>query len=237
MELDSFERLATLRPLPLAGGDLATREIWRLALAALDDAFDGSAPLDSLPVFSSVRSDRVDLVRRMIASGLNAPPAHGLGRWFDAIGALVLAAPVSRHEGEVALRWNLVATKTDARPYAFAIERTCVPWQIDLRPLVRDVVRDLANRRPAGVISARFHATVVEAAARVVETLLPRASRLPVVLSGGCFQNALLAEGLQRRLSPPFDVVLPRAVPAGDGGLALGQAVVADAITRRSPCV
>ncbi|HVI74150.1 MAG TPA: carbamoyltransferase HypF, partial [Anaeromyxobacteraceae bacterium] len=87
---DGYERLATFRPIPLAGGDKAIREPWRIALAALDDAFAGSPPLDALPLFRGPSADEVGVVRRMIASGFNAPRAHGAGRLFDAIGALAL---------------------------------------------------------------------------------------------------------------------------------------------------
>ncbi|HEY6006515.1 MAG TPA: carbamoyltransferase HypF, partial [Anaeromyxobacter sp.] len=86
-ERGRFERLATFRPVALAGGDRAIREPWRIALAALLDAFGPGAPLDGIPLFRSVDAKEQDVVRRMLAGGVNAPLAHGAGRAFDAAGA------------------------------------------------------------------------------------------------------------------------------------------------------
>ncbi len=102
-DASGFERLATLRPIALAGGDRAIREPWRLALALLDDAFDGAPPLERLALFRGRDRERSRIVRAMIARGVNAPLAHGVGRYFDAVGALVLERPWSRYEGQVAM--------------------------------------------------------------------------------------------------------------------------------------
>jgi hydrogenase maturation protein HypF len=217
------ERLATFRPLPLAGGDRAIVEPWRLALAMLDDAFPGGAPLAAFSLFSRIPPNAVALVRRLIADGL-APLAHGVGRWFDAVGSLILGLERSRFEGEVAMRWNLAADGGRHRAYPFEIVR----GQIDLRRAVRALVDDHLEGRSAGEISARFHQTLIAAA---VELLWPHPWELPVVLSGGCFQNPLLAEGIAKELRElKRRVYLPSRVPPGDGGLALGQALIANAL-------
>ncbi|HSG40369.1 MAG TPA: carbamoyltransferase HypF, partial [Thermoanaerobaculia bacterium] len=134
-----FERVATFRPIPLAGGDLAVREVWRLALAVLDDAFAGDPPLDDLPFFHDlgVDSRAVSVVRRMIAAGLNSPRARGVGRWFDALGSLALGRAVSRYEGEVATIWNLAADRTERGRYPYQIDTSMTPWEVDPRPMVR----------------------------------------------------------------------------------------------------
>jgi len=216
-----YERIATFRALPLAGGDLAIREVWRIALAALDDAYEGDPPLG--PFFDGLP---VGLVRQMIAAGLNSPRARGVGRWFDALGALAMRRPVSRYEGEVATLWNLAADRGERRVYPYAIDTSATPREIDLRPLVRAAVDDLAAGRSVAVISAKFHNTLAAAVAEIVHGV----SGLPVVLTGGCFQNALLAERIVEALEGGPPVFLHREVPPGDGGLALGQALVADAL-------
>lgn len=222
-----YERIATFRALPLAGSDLAIREVWRLALAALDDAFEGDPPLDRLDLFEN---RQVALIRRMIETGLNTPRARGVGRWFDALGALVLGRPVSRYEGEVATLWNLVADPAERRAYPWDLDTFSTPWEIDPRRMVRAALADLLEGRPAPEISAKFHNTL---AAMVREVVLRchRCQGLAVVLTGGCFQNALLAERTVEALSDR-PVFLHRQVPPGDGGLALGQALVADALAR-----
>ena len=229
-----FERLATFRPLALAGGDWAIRNVWRIALAMLDDAFDGAAPLNDLALFRTIAPREIELVRAMIAGHLNAPPAHGVGRYFDAFGALALGLVRANHEGQVAMRLESVADRAERRCYRFDIDRSAAPWQIDLRAGVREALRDLRAGVAAATISARFHNTLVAASAEIVRLAAARLGRLPIVLSGGCFQNARLAESIAGALSPGFDIYLHRSVPPGDGGIALGQAVVADAKSSRA---
>jgi hydrogenase maturation protein HypF len=231
VERGRFERLATFRPVPLAGGDRAIREPWRVALAALRDAFgEGAVSLD-LPLFGAVEAGDLATVGRMLAAGLNAPPAHGAGRAFDAAGALALARPVARHEGQLAMALE-AAAGGEASPYPFDLDERRPVTELDLRPLWRALAADVARREPAALVSARFHAALVAAGAELVRRASRRVGRLPILLTGGCFQNARLVEGLVRELSSAFAVYPHGEVPPGDGGLALGQAIVADAVAR-----
>jgi hydrogenase maturation protein HypF len=226
-----FERLATFRPLPLAGGERAIREPWRVALAALDDAFGGDPPLSRLPLFRNVPTERVALVRQMIRSGLNAPPAHGAGRLFDAAGAIALGRGLSRYEGQVAMALDNAADPGERGRYPFALDLSADPGRLDWRPLVRALVEDLLGGASPAAVAARFHESLAAAAGELVRAAAGRHGRLPVVLSGGCFQNARLAEGILGALEG-FEVYLHQRVPPGDGGLALGQALVADSVAR-----
>ncbi|WP_245529963.1 carbamoyltransferase HypF [Anaeromyxobacter dehalogenans] len=231
-EAARFDRLATFRPVPLAGGDRAIRDPWRIALAALLDAFGEDAPLDRLPLFAGVPARELEVVRRMLATGLNAPPAHGAGRAFDAAGALALCRPSARFEGQVALALDAAAHGHEAAPYPFDLDASGPVEALDLRPLWRALAADVLAARPAGEMSARFHAALAAAGAEQVRRAARRTGKLPVVLTGGCFQNARLAEAIRARLDGEFAVYQHGEVPPGDGGIALGQAVVADAVAR-----
>jgi hydrogenase maturation protein HypF len=231
-ERGRFERLATFRPLALAGGDRAIREPWRIALAAVLDALGPDAPLERIPLFRAVAPGELAVVRRLLETGLNAPRAHGAGRAFDAAGALALGRGVSRHEGQVALALDNAAglgTAADSAPYPFDLDTAGPVTELDLRPLWRALVEDVVRDVAPALVSARFHAALVHGAATLVRNASRTAGRLPVVLTGGCFQNARLAEGILAELALSFEVYPHGQVPPGDGGIALGQALVADA--------
>lgn len=227
--LDRFERVATLRPIRLAGGDMAIREPWRIALALAMDAFDGEIPNWLMDRLRTMQPSQIDGVQQMLASGLHAPFAHGAGRYFDGVASLVLARPHAAFEGQLAMAWNGMAQAVECGRYPFTLERTAAPWSIDLRPTLRAIVADMDLGEPAPRISGRFHNTLVEATATTVEAVADERGTFPVALSGGCFQNPRLTEGLFDRLSPRLSVHINRRVPPGDGGIALGQAVVAAA--------
>lgn len=226
-----FERLATFRPIRLPGGDAAIRAPWRTALAMLEDAFDGAAPLDELRLFRGVREEDVHVTRRMLAAAVNCPLAHGVGRYFDGLAAIGLARPLSTFEGQLALEWNMAALAATGERgrYAFEIARAEVPWQLDLRPLIRDAVYELIGGESPAVVAARFHNTLSAASAQMIRLAAVQHGRHDVVLTGGCFQNALFVELVLNELAKGFTVLVHREVPPGDGGIALGQAVAANA--------
>jgi hydrogenase maturation protein HypF len=229
----SFERLATFRAIPLAGGDQAIRQVWRIALAVLDDAFEGKPPLHAISLFRDIPRRAIDSVRRMIDKDVNSPRAHGLGRWFDALGAIGLSMPDSRYEGEIAFRWNMVADERETGRYPVVVRDGAQPWEIDLRPLVRSAVVDMIDGVSPATIAARFHNTIGETSIAVGRSILALRGDMPVVISGGCFQNARLAESMIAGLPR---VYMNREIPPGDGGVALGQAVIANAVIKESTC-
>jgi len=225
---DDFERLATFRPVALAGGDLAIREPWRIALALIDDAFGGAAPIAQLPLFATVPARSIAVVRGMVRGAIHAPLARGIGRFFDGIGALALERSTSSYEGQIAVAWNLAAAPDHHGTYPFAIDDAAA---IDLRPLVRGVVTDLIAGVAPGVVSARFHDTLIAATIDRVRAAVASHGRVPVVLTGGAFHNPRLAEGVRAGLAD-LEVYAHGEVPPGDGGIALGQCLVADAKCR-----
>jgi hydrogenase maturation protein HypF len=225
---DRFERLATFRPIALAGGDQAIRQPWRIALALLDDAFDGEPPLDAFPLFRDLPAHDVDVVRRMLAHGFNTTPARGVGRYFDAIGSLVLAMPLAGYEGEVAFRWNMAAAEKERGRYPIIVRDDVTPWEVEPRTIVRAVVDDMLAGTNAATIAARFHNTLAEATIEIARTALSHYGEMPVVLSGGCFANARLTSSILDALQPNTRVFMNRDVPPGDGGISLGQINVAN---------
>ena len=227
--LDRFERLATFRPVPLAGGDLAMREVWRISYALLHDAFDGKPPVESVPLFGAVSPESIRVVGQMIERGLNAPRARGVGRYFDGFGAMAFQRPVSRYEGQVAMAWDHVASDTVTEAYPFDFDRNRAPMEVDLRPAVRAAFEDVVSGVAPGDVSARFHNALIDLTVEVVEGLSRSLGNVPVALTGGVFQNSRLTAGIVQKLSNEVALLRHSEVPPGDGGIALGQALIADA--------
>jgi len=233
-DVGGFERIASMRTVSLAGGDSAIRHVWRTALALLDDAFDGDPPIDRLSLFDGVSRSEIRAVRRMIATGVHSPVASGVGRYFDAFGALGLGRPRASFEGQVAMAWEQAADASETRPYPFAVDVADRLWRIDLRPTARAAVDDLLAGRAVSGIAARFHEALVAATAEVVHMAVRSRGAMPVVLTGGCFQNVRLTEGLARSLGGALEMFVHGQVPPGDGGVSLGQLAIADAVLRNS---
>ncbi len=211
-DLESFERIAHLEPVPLPGGERAVREPWRVAAAYLERA--GRA----------VPFERWPLVRQSLA--VNAPLSSGAGRLLDAVAALLGVRDIVSYEGQAAIELEALAGDTVADPYPCRRAGGALAGG-DLVAAAHDDLRD--GRRRAE-IAAAVHEGVASAFA---DACAAAGDADTVVLSGGCLQNVRLAASLRRRLAAHgFTVLTHRLVPPNDGGLSYGQAAVAAA--RRS---
>jgi hydrogenase maturation protein HypF len=201
------------------------REPRRSALGVAFEIFGADAP-DAVPVAFGTGERRVLIA--MLVRGVNAPWTTSVGRLFDAVAALTGIRSVAGFEGQAAMAVEFAADAVAAPPYPLPLgpgEPAVADWE----PLVRALLRDRADGAPVDVMAARFHAALAELAVVVaVRAGLPR-----VVLSGGCFQNARLAAAVRDRLEASgFEVRTPHRYPPNDGGLSLGQALVARASWR-----
>jgi hydrogenase maturation protein HypF len=224
-----FERRAHLRYVPLAGGDAAVRQPWRPALAYLADTFGPAAEFPVLALWRDVPESQRKLVRSMIAHRVNTIETSSCGRLFDAVASLVGLRQEIDFEGQAAIELETIAADGVADGYAFGLDGDTV----DFRPAIERIVAEVRARMPAAVIAARFHNTVAEAIVEVCRRLRAGETLNRVCLSGGTFQNMkLLVRTLAglRRLG--FEVFIHAQVPPNDGGIALGQAVIATELLR-----
>ncbi len=224
-----FERRGHLRYVPLAGGDSAVRQPWRSALAYLKDAFGERASSLALPLFRDIPPKQLRVVDTMLARGLQTVETSSCGRLFDAVSSLVGIRHETTYEGQAAMELEAAATDAGApgAAYPFAIEDGD-RFQLDLRPTIEAIVRDFIDGVAAGDISARFHLTMAHAIAASCDRIRASHGLTRVCLSGGTFQNLrLLGHAVTLLREGGFEVFIHTRVPTNDGGLALGQAVIA----------
>ena len=223
-----FERRAHLRYIPLAGGDTAVREPWRLALSYLLDTFGPRIDSLDLPLFGRIPSNKLRAVRSMIERNINSVPTSACGRLFDAVASLSGVRDDVNFEAQAAIELEMSADPGVDAVYPFEISRG-EPAEIDMRPAIEAIVRDALVGRPRGWIAAAFHNTVAAAVLEVCRRLRASEGIRKVCLSGGTFQNLYL---LKRTVSglrgEGLEVFLHAQVPPNDGGIALGQAVIAN---------
>ncbi len=222
----SCERLAHFDAVPLPGGEQAMREPWRNLVAHLNQALGWRG----VEVCCGDRQG-LDFIRLMLERGINSPPASSAGRLFDAVAALLGQAPERQDfEGEAAMALEALAAPYmgDERIFDYGCDMDVdgvIRWRLLWRGLINDTVAGLE----LGLCAARFHHTLIATLTRAAHSLSEEGDT--ILLSGGVMQNRILLEGLSRALRDSGRQVLsPSAYPANDGGLALGQAVVAVAI-------
>ncbi len=214
-------RVGHLRPFPLPGGaDAAARQAPRVLAGLLHEA--GIEPPADL------RETLAPLLE-LAAHPRLAPPTTSAGRLFDAAAMLAGCGARNRSEGELAMRLQAMA-RPGERPYPVDARLGPAGVEVDWRPALEAM---LGDRRDPQRLASRFHATLAAMIEAVVAHLEPEPGVRPVVLSGGCFANRLLCTLTHGRLTARgHDVRLPRRVPPGDGGLALGQLWIAAGLDR-----
>lgn len=220
-----WKRVARLRPFPLPGGEQAIREPRRALYGLLHEA--GMQALLPAGLFDSAETQALV---KLLDAGLNTPHSSSAGRLFDAAAALLGLVAVNRHEGEAAMRLEQRAalaggvSVTGYYPFPLSQDAPAGLLELDWRPLLRGMCSDLAGGEAAEWVALKFHETMAAGILAVARHFDAAA----VALCGGCFQNRLLLERALALLKQDGRrVYLNRRVPCGDGGLALGQALIA----------
>lgn len=223
---DGFQRACHFREVRLPGGDAAVREPWRMAMAYLHQAMGNRAFELKHPVAGFLTGAEQQIFATMLEKGLNAPLTSSCGRLFDAVAALLNIRHTVSYDGQAAIELEALAETSadDSGVYPFQLH----PATLDFALMFPQILADMADAVPPAIIAGRFHRTVAEAAVRVCLRIAKETGLGRVVLSGGVFQNRLLSEMIYTGLTAQgLQVFTHRLVPANDGGIALGQAVIA----------
>ncbi|MCY1721111.1 carbamoyltransferase HypF [Prolixibacteraceae bacterium Z1-6] len=222
-DLLEYERRLHFEYIPLPGGDLAVKEPWRMAVSWLYKVFNREFLKFSLPFLKSVSKNDLNRVIKSIDNKINAPLTCGAGRLFDAVSALLELCPHSTFEAEAPMRLeNRIARDVD-ETYSWKISET-----IEFSEMFIEIISDLLQKINPAVISAKFHNTISEIVVEGADIIRKETGFGIVVLSGGTFQNKYLTERTEQKLrARGFKVFSNCSVPCNDGGISLGQLVVA----------
>jgi hydrogenase maturation protein HypF len=233
---ESFERAAHFENVPLPGGAAAIREPWRMAVSYLAHHFGRDFLRLDIPFVQELEAQKTNLLLRMMEQKINSPLTSSCGRLFDAIAALIGIRQQVNYEAQAAIELEMaISSSHDRNGYSLGLVPDGDGWIISTRPLFEAILDDLLRNIPVGEISRRFHDGLVSTFVRIAGFLREKTALNQVCLSGGTFHNVYLSEQLESRLAEDgFEVFTHHEVPAGDGGLSLGQALVAAATAGQS---
>ncbi len=229
-EFKTFSRVAHFAYVPMPGSAAAIKEPWRMAISYLYEAFgDGFWEID-LPLLRETDHGKLKIIGKMIKKKINAPLTSSLGRLFDGVAAIIGIRNNNVFEGQAAMELEMLAEENIKAIYDYDWLNKDM-YYIPTEPIIRGIVKDLARGIAPSIISGKFHQTLIHLFADLCDVIRKETGLKRVVLSGGVFQNALLLSGLITALEQKhFQVFTHAIVPTNDGGICLGQVMVAAAV-------
>ena len=240
-DLISFLRAGHLEYVPLPGGVAAIKKPYRMALSYLYTLLGDDLPLAGLPL-ADLEPGEVEIVRKQLERGVNSPLTSSAGRLFDAVSALAGVRGEIDYEAQAAIELEMAAPDKvgdfEGESYPFTIIEEQGVRVVRLAGLISSVARDVRAGVPVPIVSARFHHTVAQIITGMCLAIAEESGIKEVALSGGVFQNRLLLKLATSALKrEDFRVLTHHLVPCNDGGVSLGQAVVANFAVKEGPCV
>jgi len=225
-----YQRLAYLDYFPLPGGEKAIEEVWRTGLSCLYKAFGAEAFKLDVPLLRNVDGRKIAIVREMLENNINCPYVSSMGRLFDAVAAVTGIRTVVTYDAQAAIETEMAAEDAGKRlrPYRFGLRTGNGRLIIDPVPVISDIVEDTLRSVSASAISYRFHGAVAEIITDICKRIKEEKKIADIALSGGVFQNAALLNMTCRRLKKNwFKTYTHKRMPANDGCISAGQAVIA----------
>ncbi|MGB2983303.1 MAG: carbamoyltransferase HypF [Candidatus Bipolaricaulia bacterium] len=230
-----FQRVGHFEPVPMPGGEAAIKRPYRMALGYLFSLLGPDVELRGLPL-DAVDPDERRLIGQQIERGLNAPLTSSCGRLFDAVAAMIGVRTVIDYEAQAAIELEMAAPDRvkDLGSYPFSLDEMNGNLVIRLAELLAAIAHDVRTAAATTAeISGKFHNTVARAVSALCERVAEHRDIERVALTGGVLQNRLLLALTVAALEEAsFEVLIHHRVPCNDGGISLGQAVIAHASSR-----
>jgi hydrogenase maturation protein HypF len=221
--LKEYTRINHFDYIPMPGGDKVIDEPWRMAISYLYKIYGNNLLKLDLPFLKNINPSSIELLCNAIDKEINCPITSSAGRLFDAVAALINICPYSKFHAEAPMRLEAIVEKKYEQAYSYSISKT-----ISFEETIEQIVKDLQQHVPLSAISTKFHNTVISVIYEIVKEIRDSHNLNKVVLSGGTFQNKYLLEKLENLLiNNDFEVFSHKKVPTNDGGIALGQLVIA----------
>jgi len=225
-DYNDARRFAHLDYLPLPGGEAAIKNTWQMAVSYLMKA--GFSPEEMTHILKGIERERIWFVAKMIQEGINSPLTSSMGRLFDAVSAILNIKYRSTFEGQAAISLEMATSECDGNCYTHDIIEEGGVKKIVLDKTIREIVNAVMGGRNIGEISSRFHTTLAKVFGELAHSASKEYGIKKVVLSGGCFQNRILVERLKQSIEAAgLEVYTHKKVPPNDGGISLGQGMVA----------
>ena len=227
----SFQRVGHLEYVPLPGGAVAIKKPYRMTLSYLYTLLGEDFSLEGLPI-SKLNPAELEVLKQQLRRGINSPPTSSAGRLFDAVSALLGVREEIDYEAQAAIELEMLTPNEVGEPelkaYPFSIVEHQGMRVVRLTELFSAIVQDVKNQTSIPIISLKFHNTVAQIITRMCKSIAEDTGLTKVALSGGVFQNRLLLKLATSALQKEgFSVIIHRLVPCNDGGISLGQAVIA----------
>ena len=219
----SFQRFAHFDYIKMPGGDHAAKEPWRMALAYLEKYFGHQGNWTDLRCFKNVNQQSISLLRNMLQNNVNSPLTSSAGRLFDAVACILNLCTENSFDAEAPMRLESIIDKSVTESYPYQVLDKTIKFDCTLEAIISDI-----DKIPVTIISAKFHNTIINSIIDLSEMIRKETGINKVVLSGGVFQNGyLLGKSMEQLKSNKFNVYTNEQVPANDGGIAIGQLIVA----------
>ncbi|MFN5592266.1 MAG: carbamoyltransferase HypF [Aphanizomenon sp.] len=239
-DYQNFQRLATFKPMPMIGGKQAIYQPWRNTYSELIKAFSWEEIQEKyrdLAIIKFLEHKNPKLLNQIIEKGINSPLTSSVGRLFDAVAAAIGICPEQcSYEGQAAIEMeaiadtNILNNDKETLNYSFKLEKSANIYYIDTSPTWREILNDIKQHISSSEIAAKFHQSLAITTVKIVKQLKQENQFNQVVLTGGVFQNQILLQQVKMRLEKlEINVLTHSIVPTNDGGLSLGQSVIAAA--------
>ncbi|MEA3414862.1 MAG: carbamoyltransferase HypF [Thermodesulfobacteriota bacterium] len=233
VEPECFRRTASLSYVPMPGSTAAIKEPWRMAISYLYQAFGEEFWNLDLPLLKEIEEKKIKIITEMILKKINSPLTSSIGRLFDGISAIIGMKNHVSFDGQAAMDLEMLADNNRETTYDYEW-LSGNTYKIFTEPIVCGVVKDMEAGIHASRISSKFHITLIKLFSELCEVIKKESGLNRIVLSGGVFQNSILLTGLIKFLEEKnFEVFTHTTVPANDGGVSLGQAMVAAVVAKK----